>query len=185
MVNVNDLKNGMTIGFDGNIYTVIEFLTADPIYDPMGFYEREYDSWNITLSDKVMDKIYDVADAISDQDVDLENKIILAIAIRHKAEVFMLEEIDNYSGTITWKVRHNIVSGTNNDFKLFLEQCSNQTRELYNAYSQFGNYEKVKMLDEVNIMTPENIHLNSFMYEPILDMDINELLNLYQRVKSL
>ena len=95
------------------------------------------------------------------------------------------EEIDNYSGTITWKVRHNIVSGTNNDFKLFLEQCSNQTRELYNAYSQFGNYEKVKMLDEVNIMTPENIHLNSFMYEPILDMDINELLNLYQRVKSL
>lgn len=140
---------------------------------------------NITLSDKVMDKIYDVADAISDQDVDLENKIILAIAIRHKAEVFMLEEIDNYSGTITWKVRHNIVSGTNNDFKLVLEQCSNQTRELYNAYSQFGNYEKVKMLDEVNIMTPENIHLNSFMYEPILDMDINELLNLYQRVKSL
>ena len=97
----------------------------------------------------------------------------------------MLEEIDNYSGTITWKVHHNIVSGTNNDFKLFLEQCSNQTRELYNAYSQFGNYEKVKMLDEVNIMTPENIHLNSFMYEPILDMDINELLNLYQRVKSL
>lgn len=140
---------------------------------------------NITLSDKVMDKIYDVADAISDQDVDLENKIILAIAIRHKAEVFMLEEIDNYSGTITWKVRHNIASGTNNDFKLFLEQCSNQMRELYNAYSQFGNDEEVKMLDEVNIMTPENIHLNSFMYEPILDMDINELLNLYQRVKSL
>ena len=69
-----------------------------------------------------MDKIYDVADAISDQDVDLENKIILAIAIRHKAEAFMLEEIDNYSGTITWKVRHNIVSGTNNDFKLFLER---------------------------------------------------------------
>ena len=30
MVNVNDLKNGMTIGFDGNIYSVIEFLHVKP-----------------------------------------------------------------------------------------------------------------------------------------------------------
>jgi len=34
-------------------------------------------------------------------------------------------------------------------------------------------------------MTPENIHLNSFMYEPILDMDIVELKNLYEKVKTL
>lgn len=30
MVNVNDLKNGMTIEFDGNIYQVIEFLHVKP-----------------------------------------------------------------------------------------------------------------------------------------------------------
>lgn len=30
MVNVNDLKNGMTIGFDGNIFQVIEFLHVKP-----------------------------------------------------------------------------------------------------------------------------------------------------------
>lgn len=30
MVNVNDLKNGMTVGFDGNIYQVIEFLHVKP-----------------------------------------------------------------------------------------------------------------------------------------------------------
>lgn len=34
-------------------------------------------------------------------------------------------------------------------------------------------------------MTPEQIHLNSFMYEPILDMDIVELLNLYHKIKKL
>ena len=45
--------------------------------------------------------------------------------------------------------------------------------------------EKLKILDEVNIMTPEHIHINSFMYEPLLDMDITELLGLYQKVKSL
>ena len=30
MINVNDIKNGMTISFDGNIYSVIEFLHVKP-----------------------------------------------------------------------------------------------------------------------------------------------------------
>ena len=47
---------------------------------------------------------------------------------------------------------------------------------------QFGDKDIIKVLEKVNIMTPENIHLNSFMYEPILDMDIVELLNLYKIV---
>jgi hypothetical protein len=34
-------------------------------------------------------------------------------------------------------------------------------------------------------MTPESIHLNSFMYEPIIDMDIIELKNLYDQIKNL
>ena len=68
---------------------------------------------------------------------------------------------------------------------IHLDSSGNQTRELFNAYKQFGIQDKIKILEEVNIMTPENIHLNSFMYEPILDMDINELLNLYQKVKSM
>lgn len=33
-------------------------------------------------------------------------------------------------------------------------------------------------------MTPENIHLNSFMYEPILDMSIDELQTLYNELKN-
>ncbi len=30
MINVNDFKTGMTIGFDGNIYQIIEFLHVKP-----------------------------------------------------------------------------------------------------------------------------------------------------------
>ena len=33
-------------------------------------------------------------------------------------------------------------------------------------------------------MTPENIHLNSFMYEPILDMAPEHLKRLYADVKA-
>ena len=34
-------------------------------------------------------------------------------------------------------------------------------------------------------MTPENIHLNSFMYEPILDMSDQHLRDLYKKAKNL
>lgn len=34
-------------------------------------------------------------------------------------------------------------------------------------------------------MTPENIHLNSFMYEPILDMSDIHLKDLYKRVTGI
>ena len=47
------------------------------------------------------------------------------------------------------------------------------------------NNSKLKILEKVNLMTPENIHVNSFMYEPLLDMSVNHLIDLYQEVKSL
>jgi len=34
-------------------------------------------------------------------------------------------------------------------------------------------------------MTPENIHLNSFMYEPIIDMTDEHLKKLYEDVSKL
>jgi len=34
-------------------------------------------------------------------------------------------------------------------------------------------------------MTPENIHLNSFMYEPIVDMSAEHLTKLYKAVLAL
>ena len=43
----------------------------------------------------------------------------------------------------------------------------------------------IKLLDQVNLMTPENIHLNSFMYEPILDMSNHHLKSLYTQIRDL
>ena len=40
-------------------------------------------------------------------------------------------------------------------------------------------------LDRVLLMTPENIHLNSFMYEPIVDMSDEHLKKLYHEVQAL
>jgi hypothetical protein len=43
----------------------------------------------------------------------------------------------------------------------------------------------IEVLDRVQIMTPENIHLNSFMYEPIVDMSGEHLRKLYADVLAL
>ena len=51
---------------------------------------------------------------------------------------------------------------------------------------QFSNeVEAVKVLDRVALMTPENIHVNSFMYEPIIDMSDDYLRKLCVDVTKL
>ena len=140
---------------------------------------------DVVESNLVIDEIFNIANRVTNMDVQLEHKIILAIAIRHLAERYMLTEIKKYTGQLTWRVKKNIRTGHVTDFLLYLDSGVNQTRELFNVYKQFGHQYEIKVLEEVNIMTPENIHLNSFMYEPILDMDISELLNLYQKVQGM
>lgn len=45
--------------------------------------------------------------------------------------------------------------------------------------------EASRILDKVALMTPENIHVNSFMYEPIVDMSDQHLKALYTEVMGL
>ncbi len=131
----------------------------------------------------VIDEIYTECEGITKKDTKLENKIILAIGIRHKAEEYMFREITAYTGNITWKKGKK--TGLSSEFLAYVANSNNQTRELLEGYRQFGTKQALVTLDEVGIMTPENIHLNSFMYEPLLDMDITELLSLYNKIKAL
>ena len=99
--------------------------------------------------------------------INFEHKIVMSIAIRLIAEKFMIDKI----------AEPKFVS----DIK------SNQTQELVKKYAtKFKTeIEKIKILQNVALMTPENIHLNSFMYEPILDMSDEHLRKLYGQVKTL
>lgn len=64
------------------------------------------------------------------------------------------------------------------------------------SHSQFGNLMKefaslaptaseLRTLEKVSITVSSNIHLNSFMYEPILDLTIEHLVSLYNEVSGL
>lgn len=99
--------------------------------------------------------------------INFENKIVLSIAIRLAAEQFMINKI--------------------NDPTVVDDIESNQTQVLLAAFkARFPNETtSLRVLDAVVLMTPEHIHLNSFMYEPILDMADDHLRKLYAEVKAL
>lgn len=118
----------------------------------------------------VIDLVFETADAIVvevDLTPELESKIVLSIAIRLQAELYMINKIS--------------------DPAFVAQISSNQTRELFSRFKQdfSADTNALEKLDQVNLMTPENIHLNSFMYEPILDMASHHLKALYTDVKAL
>lgn len=112
--------------------------------------------------------VYKTADNIRINDtISLEQKITLSIAIRLKAEEFLQKNVQPTQ-----------------------QITSNQTAELVKCYKdQCESSEKytdnMKVLSDVLLMTPENIHMNSFMYEPIIDMSLHHLVSLYENVKKL
>jgi hypothetical protein len=64
---------------------------------------------------------------------------------------------------------------------------ANQTPTLVSEFKKRfgGETEAIAVLDQVVLMTPENIHLNSFMYEPLVDMSDEHLKKLYSNVVKL
>ncbi len=101
----------------------------------------------------------------NDDEIILENKILLSIATRLKTEEFLKDIL----------VRNNIN----------LNATRNQTREWSRKALSYLNDAQKEVVNEVNMMTPESIHINSFMYEPIIDMSNWSLKQLYGKVLQL
>jgi hypothetical protein len=103
--------------------------------------------------------------------LNLENKIVLSIAIRIFTEKFIKSKI------------------TDSIFLSSLDINSAQTSKLFKRFrddfsADLTQVDNFKIIKEMMMMTPENIHLNSFMYEPILDMSDEHLIKLYLKVRD-
>lgn len=99
--------------------------------------------------------------------INFENKIVLSIAIRIFTEKFMVDKINAPA----------FVAGI----------TANQTPKLQAKFKELfsSDLPAIETIQRVILMTPENIHLNAFMYEPILDMAEDHLKQLYNDVLSL
>ncbi len=120
------------------------------------------------VNDKILDVIKNEAQSARQKTitaVDLSDKLILAIALRITSEEYMWSKVTDKTP----------VKEMGKLYQRYKDEFSSDT----------GHEAAIKTLGEVNIMTPENIHLNSFMYEPILDMGSDNLKRLYDDVVAL
>lgn len=163
-----------------------ECITFGQLYKLFEGYIDNFKPQDIFESDeRVIDKLYEMADKINPELDLLEHKVLLSMACRLKAEEIMIKKISNYTKCLTLTHENSTECVSSKEFLEYATNHRNMTRSLFNGYKQFSSKDDCKIIDEVNIMTPENIHINSFMYEPIMDIDMNELINLYKKITAL
>ena len=122
-------------------------------------------------SDKVYYLILNEAKKIrfnNNDAMDLDGKVVISMAIRLLAEEYMINQLlaagcpkDSIDGISTMQ--------TGGLVELFKKFCSTQTGEL-------------KTLNKVLLMSSENIHINSFMFEPLIDISIKSLVDLFGEI---
>mgnify|MGYP006430116939 CR=1 FL=1 len=119
------------------------------------------------------DIIFECADAInteqSREGLCLEDKVLMSMAIRLKAEIFLINQIRSLrSQSDYWCESKNQFGSLIREFQVLSQDAP-----------------ELKTLEKVSVTVSSNIHLNSFMYEPILDLTIEHLCSLYEEVRNL
>ena len=167
------------MGFDDEYSRLTELLhmkpnTASVTHDELSTIYKAilHDSVEFSVNNPtelILDSIYTLCDEIcvlEDEEIELERKIILSIGVRLRTENYLITEINDrdYTDSISRSQTSKLIKRYKKDFP--------------------GNVSEIEFIDRVNLMTPENIHLNSFMYEPILDMSNEHLKNLYINAKG-
>ena len=118
-------------------------------------------------SGSVFDMIISTCEEIcnlDDENLLLEHKVALSVGIRLVAEEVLIAKI--------------------NDPQYITKISKNQLGKLIRKYEKISNCDEnvLSLVKRVALMTPENIHLNSFMFEPILDMSGHHLKSLYREI---
>jgi wobble nucleotide-excising tRNase len=118
----------------------------------------------------VIELIFEQADLVRKkserQSLALEEKMVLSIAIRITAERFLTQEFRRLKNTDDWLT------------KPF-------GRVLNDYLHREPNSKHRKCLERASMIVNSNIHLNAFMYEPIIDLGIETLIDLYDQVMKL
>lgn len=166
----------MTIGNDDNDYLLLtsclhykkntDSITVSQVNN---VFTNHINTKSNIADTKYTDLLFDVADniKIGTTEIELHNKLILSIAIRLLFEKKLFNKFNNWT----------ILDGfTKNQTNELIDYCINN--------SLLVDEEK-NISEKVKIMVSENIHVNAFMYEPIIDMSDEELINLYKIVKNM
>ena len=143
---------------------LIKNSSLDAIYNNL-FGTSEY--WK-DAEESVWETIKDAADECIDLPIGAEfhTKVVLAMACRLIADRYMIGSLGGNGGE--------------------LDLSSNQTRHLFNEFrKQKGDgHDMYDALHRTILITPEQLHLNAFMYEPIIDVSGHELKGIYTDLRK-
>ena len=121
------------------------------------------------VKDLLFTKAQEICASSTHDGLNLEDKVLLSIAIRMQSEIFITNELRRLKGDANYWC-----------------QSEGQFGKLINEFSTLDpSSPALSSLEKVSITVSSNIHLNSFMYEPILDLTIDHLISLYKEVCNL
>lgn len=120
-----------------------------------------------TVLNSIFETANKILDSTSDSTLSLDDKVALSIAIRLRSEQYMIAAIDDSD---------------------FVDNISsNQTSQLYREFIKrnLGDDRIRDILNRAQMLTPDIIHVNAFMYEPIIDMSDIHLRKVYRQLCDL
>lgn len=145
--------------------SIVDTQISDILINYMGGYDWKYSNKNISIFDMILRTAKSVLKMSEIDAMKIPAKVTLAIAIRLIAEDYMIKQL--VANGIT---QEELDAIKKDQERILLQKCKEHHLSL--------DYE---FLESVNVMTPENIHLNSFMYEPLVDMSVDALVDLFNK----
>lgn len=144
----------------------LQFSSAQSI-----FLKHNVSCGSLNLNENYINKLVEEAKKLLSKrisEIDLRAKVVLAILIRLLSDKFM---IDKYFA------KHNSYP--------LIQNKPNQSRELYNLTIGDLLDEEKSILQTCFIIAPSFIHLNSFMYEPLVDVGTEKIKDTASKIIAL
>lgn len=148
-------------------------ITDQDVINIVKFFVKGQNYARVATGRPVYDIIIGTADAILTEDavdeVLIENKIVLSMACRLKAEQYLKRQL--------------LAAGLTEPNLVVTSTQTAEWTKLLKCHCP--NDPKKDVIEQVNMMTPEIIHINSFMYEPLIDLSVHHLIELYRECSRL
>lgn len=146
-----------------------EITVADYFLVYNKLFGTEHPGNNQSIANLLYEQATIISNQIDHAGLNLEDKVLLSIAIRLRSEEFLIIKIRELKGDPNYWCT-----------------AKNQFGALIKEYIKLEPAAPaLRTLEKVSITVSSNIHLNSFMYEPILDLTIDHLSQLYREVDKL
>ena len=166
---------------DSNLKIVLNYLHYDVVLESLQMsdiitllvskFKVKTRSISISSSDRYLKVLSDISSSICGSDIketNLEDKIVVGLYLRVFLERFLTKKLIDVTG-----------------HKPIISNERYRNRELYSQCKPYLSQEEKDIVESINVVCPPYVHVNSFMYEPLIDVSGNELKKQYVLLSNL